>query len=259
MLAAHGAKTPIRVCLVMCHRISILILCTQSRLEPRLFWGAEIQSYCEKIAADYGVTAHCHFGVTVSKAQYKDGQWHLSFAQATAPDIQKQFDVVVTAIGGLHTPAFPDIAGREDFQGADFHTAQWNHDIDLTGKKVIIIGSAASAVQVVPQIADQLGTLKVFQRTPNWMFPRINNKISGFAKSLMRAIPALSWIRRQLIYWRTEYLFHPAFKENSFMQKYMRRLAVKYLKATVKDEDLRKNSHLISRWAANAFYLLKDI
>ena len=202
--------------------------------------GAEIQSYCEKIAADYGVTAHCHFGVTVSEAQYKDGQWHLSFAEATAPDIQNQFDVVVTAIGGLHTPAFPDIAGREDFQGAHFHTAQWNHDIDLTGKKVIIIGSAASAVQVVPQIADRLGELKVFQRTPNWMFPRINNKISGFAKSLMRAIPALSWIRRQLIYWRTEYLFHPAFKDKSFMQKYMRRLAMKYLKATVKDADLRK-------------------
>ena len=137
---------------------------------------------------------------------------------------QADFDMVVTAIG-LHTPAFPDIPGHADFTGPA-RSAEWRHDVSLSGKRVGVIGSAASAVQLVPEIADTVASLTVFQRTPNWVLPRQNYKISGWAKKLMRRFPVLSLLRRAKIYSMSGFITFRVFRENSFMQKLVRRHAL---------------------------------
>ncbi len=202
--------------------------------------GQEIQAYCEKIAEDYDILPYCKFNQEVKAIRYEKGQWHIEFKNAGAQNHALCFDVVVTAIGGLHTPIMPEIEGKDSFSGSHFHTAEWDHSVDLTGKKVVIIGSAASAVQVVPNIVDNVSSLNIFQRTPNWMFPRLNNVISKTSRRLMRLFPFLSYLRRQWIFLASDYILHPAFKEKNWMQKRLRRQSTDYIEETVTDLDLRK-------------------
>ncbi|MGC6472863.1 MAG: flavin-containing monooxygenase [Parvibaculales bacterium] len=198
--------------------------------------GSEIQAYCEKIASDYGILPHCRFNRRVVSAVHGASGWTLTLEDGEQAD----FDMVVTAIGGLHTPAFPDIPGHADFTGPAFHSAEWRHDVSLSGKRVGVIGSAASAVQLVPEIADTVASLTVFQRTPNWVLPRQNYKISGWAKKLMRRFPVLSLLRRAKIYSMSEFITFRVFRENSFMQKLVRRHARNYIKKTVADKSLQQ-------------------
>lgn len=197
--------------------------------------GAEIQAYCEKIARDYGILPHCKFGSQVTSATRKNDAWQLEFSNGE----KGEFDFVVTAIGGLHTPSFANIAGRDNFKGDSFHSAQWQHDVDLKGKRVGVIGSAASAVQLVPQIADDVKDLTIFQRTPNWLLERDNRVISERSKRRMRRFPILSWLRRARIFLYSDFIFHHAFKKIGIMQHLIRRQSENYITETVADEELR--------------------
>ncbi|MGC6511852.1 MAG: flavin-containing monooxygenase [Parvibaculales bacterium] len=198
--------------------------------------GPEIQAYCEKVAADFGILPFCRFNQRVTSAIHGDDGWTLTLENGE----QATFDIVVTAIGGLHTPATPDIPGRENFNGPAFHSAQWRHDVPLSGKRVGVIGSAASAVQLVPEIADSVDRLTVFQRTPNWLLPRNNYSISGWAKKLMRLFPVLSLLRRGKIYSMNDFILFRLFREKSMMQKFAKGQALRYLKKTVTDRTLRR-------------------
>ena len=198
--------------------------------------GEEIQAYCEKIAEDFGLLPYCQFGQKVVSAKHGDEGWTLTLENG---DIQK-FDFVVTAIGGLHTPAFPDIAGHDTFKGPAFHSAQWRHDVSLEGKRVGIIGSAASAVQIIPEIIDTVETMSIFQRTPNWLLPRQNYKISNWVKTLMRVFPFLSLLRRAKIYGFNELITFPAFREKSVMQNFVKHQSKRYIKTMVPDRELQK-------------------
>ena len=82
---------------------------------------------------------------------------------------------LISGAGGLHIPSIPDIEGADTFTGAMFHSAQWDHDVDITGKRVAVIGTGASAIQIVPAIIDQVAGLDLYQRTPAWVMPRPNN------------------------------------------------------------------------------------
>ena len=114
--------------------------------------------------------ASCRFGVEVQSARWDEAccLWRL----ATADGRQLQADAVISAIGMFNDIAVPDIEGLETFRGALFHTARWRDDHDLTGERVAIIGSAASAVQTIPEIAPVVARLDVYQRTPQWVLPK---------------------------------------------------------------------------------------
>jgi cation diffusion facilitator CzcD-associated flavoprotein CzcO len=109
-------------------------------------------------------------------------------------------DSVVLATGQLHQPAWPRIEGRESFAGRAFHSAQWNHDYDLTGKRVAVIGTGASAVQFVPEIADKVASLTVFQRTGNWFLPRRNRPYPKPLRAVFERVPRVQAARRKFMF-----------------------------------------------------------
>ncbi len=113
-------------------------------------------------------------------------------------------NAVVSAVGQLNRPSFPDIPGRDSYAGVAFHSAQWNHDLDLRGKRVAVIGTGASAVQFIPEIAPDVGELLVFQRTPPWLGPTpdYHDRVSPGLQWLYGHVPSYSEWNRFWIFWR---------------------------------------------------------
>ena len=127
--------------------------------------GDEIQAYFEEVAAENGITEQIRFGESLDTCHYHDGMWHLT----TGKGKQLAVDFVFSATGILHHPAYPDIEGLDSFEGEMWHTARWNHDVDLAGKRVGIIGTGSTAAQVIGEISKTSGHLTIFQRTPQWI------------------------------------------------------------------------------------------
>jgi len=133
--------------------------------EHRFAHGSEIQQYMEKVSAEYGVTDMVRFNESLEDCHYRDEKWHLT----TSKGNQMVVDFVVAATGILHHPAYPDIQGLDSFKGDMFHTARWNHDVSLEGKRVGIIGTGSTATQIISELSKTAGKLTVFQRTPQWI------------------------------------------------------------------------------------------
>ncbi|WP_405136265.1 flavin-containing monooxygenase [Nocardia sp. NBC_01388] len=152
----------------------------------------EIKSYLQSVAADFGLVPHIRFDTEVIAATYDEagGAWTLEFAHGPA----QTFDVVIMATGQLSRPKMPQVEGIDSFEGPSFHSAQFDHDVDLTGKKVAVIGSGASAVQLVPAIADRVAELTVLQRSPNWVIGKSRRVHGRFQVALLRHS---SWLRAQ--------------------------------------------------------------
>ncbi len=129
--------------------------------------GDEIEAYFERVAADHGVTPKIRFGEEVTRTEWRDGRWHLT----TGTGRTDEADVVIAATGVLHRPRLPDIEGLDSFAGPCFHSARWDHTVALDGKRVGIVGTGSTAVQITSAIVDEVGHLDVFQRTPPWIFP----------------------------------------------------------------------------------------
>src|SRR5690606_34220906 len=108
---------------------------------------------------------------------------------------------LVLGNGALHIPAYPEIEGLESFEGTTFHSARWNHDYDLRGKRVAVIGTGASAIQFVPEIAPLVGSMKVFQRTPPWILPKPDRPMTEREKWIFRYVPGARWLYRAYTYW----------------------------------------------------------
>ena len=206
---------------------------------PKLYsGGADIQAYLEDVSEKSGIIRLCQFHTEITEATYRNDEWVVSLIDASGNNKEEKFDYIISGLGGLHSPAYPNVPGLEDFRGASFHTAKWDHNVDLTGKKVAIIGNAASAVQAVPEIDDKVASLTIFQRTPNWMMDRDNKEYSGKALKLMRLLPIIPLLKRLRIFLWAEFVLHPAFRENSFMQKLARMRAEAFLRQEVKDPEL---------------------
>lgn len=127
----------------------------------------EIRRYLRDTSASFGVRDHIRFGTEVVSATFDEGrgEWELELGNGE----RERFAVLICATGQLSRPRVPDVPGRELFAGAQFHSAEWDHDVDLSGKRVAIVGGGATAIQVVPAIADQVDQLTVIQRTPSWV------------------------------------------------------------------------------------------
>lgn len=131
--------------------------------------GAEIQEYFRTVAAERGVRANIRFGTEVTGAEFRDGQWFVSTSAGTEP-----FDVLVTATGVLRIPKYPDLAGLDTFAGPTFHSARWDHSVSLSDKRIGVVGTGSTGVQITAALGGNVRQLKVFQRTAQWIYPMPN-------------------------------------------------------------------------------------
>lgn len=178
--------------------------------EPNSNWsrmfspGPEIQNYLLHCVEKYDLRRHMQFNTEVSKAVFNEQQavWTLTTKEGKTVTAR----AVVSCVGGLTDPAYPDIKGIYDFKGKIFHTARWDHDYALKGKNVAVIGTGCSAVQVIPEIAADVSKLTVFQRTAAWILPKHDPVISDKVKALFNRLPRLQKVVRGLLFWGSEAL-----------------------------------------------------
>lgn len=196
----------------------------------------EIRAYMERVAEDFGVTGYFRFHTEVEAAEWDAaaGLWRVKIKGGetlSAP-------VLVSGLGQLNKPSFAGIPGRETFAGESWHSAQWRHDVDLKGKTVGCIGAGASAIQYIPEIAKDAGKVVVFQRTPNYIVPRLDKPFSPFQKWLFRTFPAVDRGLRWFI-WKMMDLRFEAFRQGTKAAEKFRTDALKYLDETIKDPVLK--------------------
>ena len=158
----------------------------------------EILAYMEKVADDYNLAPHLRLGTAVESATWHEEQSRWILRLSTGDEVEAQF--LIGAVGMFGKLNFPVIDGLDSFEGAMFHSAAWDHDVDLAGKEVAVIGSAASAVQFIPEIAPVVGQLNVFQRTPNWILPKEDTPYTEEQKQEFRDRPELMAESRQQLF-----------------------------------------------------------
>ncbi|HET6699846.1 MAG TPA: NAD(P)/FAD-dependent oxidoreductase [Nocardioidaceae bacterium] len=195
----------------------------------------EIQAYLRRVAADAGVLPHFRFRTSFEDARWDDERrrWQVC---TSAGDLTA--DVLVTASGGLSEPRLPDIDGLDSFGGELFHSARWNHDCDLRGKRVAVIGTGASAIQIIPELARTVAHLDVYQRTAPWVMPRHDRPYTGLERFGFRHVPGLQKAYRTGIYWGRE-LFVPGFTVSSRLAAPAKRAALANIERHVRDPELR--------------------
>ncbi|WP_020661990.1 flavin-containing monooxygenase [Amycolatopsis benzoatilytica] len=161
----------------------------------------DIHAYLKRVIEKYGIGPHIRYGREVTSAAYADGRWRVETAQGET----FVADVFVPAVGQLSRPALPSIPGRESFAGTAFHSAQWNHDIPLAGRKIAVIGTGASAIQFVPEIRKQAAHVTVFQRTPPYIMAKNDGRYADWQKRVFRRLPKTQWLGRARIFLLAEY------------------------------------------------------
>lgn len=197
----------------------------------------EILAYLQHCARKYGLLEHIRFGKEVSVASFDEAaqRWHIETADGERLEAQ----VLITACGQLNRPAYPDIPGLERFEGEAFHSARWNHDYELNGKRVAVIGTGASAIQFVPQIAEQVEQLTLFQRSAPYVLPKADRPYSEREKRLMARFPLLHDLSRARIYSLYE-LRVLGFSYIKPVMQVMKLLWARHLRATVPNPELRR-------------------
>lgn len=197
--------------------------------------GSEIQGYFEDVARRYGIQDKVRYNEAVTKCHYLNGQWELETSQGHSLTA----DFVISATGILHHPAYPDIPGLEDFSGDCFHTARWDHSVDLKGKRIGIIGTGSTAAQVIPELQKTAGQLTVFQRTPQWIAPQPNPEYSEEAKEEFRTNQRFLEKVRQRQFQAFEQIFSKAVIGKKIPHLVMSLTAKWNLRRNVRDPQLR--------------------
>jgi len=214
---------------------------------------AEILAYIEQMARRHDIHGRTRFNTAIERLEWdaSAGLWRLTAADG------RRFSArgVVSAVGGIHIPHVPAITGLDQFAGPAFHTARWQHDIDLTGRNVAVIGTGATAIQVVPEIAGVAERLTVFQRTPPWILPRGDRPTSRLARWLNTRVPGLRHLRRQWLYWTAEARAIPLAWFPRLVV-HPQRQAKAFLKRSLKDFRLR--SKLVPGYALGCKRVLKS-
>ncbi|MEU4598657.1 NAD(P)/FAD-dependent oxidoreductase [Nocardia sp. NPDC023988] len=195
----------------------------------------EILAYVDRVAREHGLAERTRFGVTMTGAQWDAGA-ELWCLDTTSGEFTARF--VVSAAGPWNEPRFPDITGLDEFEGEVFHSARWNHDYDLRGKRVAVIGTGASAVQFVPQIQPEVAALHLFQRTAQWVLPKPDHPVPGIEKQVMRRFPFAHKALRGVEYAMMEGL-GVAFRHPRPLMQAVQGIGSAYLRAVVRDPVLR--------------------
>jgi cation diffusion facilitator CzcD-associated flavoprotein CzcO len=196
----------------------------------------EILAYMEHCADKYGLRPHFRFDSEIVSAAYDDasGTWEV----VTRAGKKHRGRVLVSGGGPLNKPHYPDIPGCESFAGHTFHSSKWDHSIPLEGKRVGVIGTGASAIQIVPAIGSKVAHLTVFQRTAPWIMPKPDREITAIEHRVFERVPAAQKLARTALYWMLEWRAF-AFVNEPRLLKRAQVLAIRYLKSRVKDRALR--------------------
>lgn len=166
---------------------------------------ADIQRYIEHCADRYDIRRHIRFSTRVTEARFDEAEalWNITTSDGQVSQVTRA-RIFVPATGALSHPAYPDIEGRDTFAGQQIHTARWDDSVELTGKRVGVLGSGASAIQVVPAIASKVRDLSVFQRTASWVLPKHNRRFSNEQHSRWKSAPWSQRAARLATYWTME-------------------------------------------------------
>jgi len=211
--------------------------------EPKPDWKhmwsfqPEIQQYLQNVTDKYRLRRRIRFGSHVDRAHWDDDEmrWH-AFTK-DGREFVAQF--LISGAGGLHIPLIPDFEGLDEYQGALFHSAQWDHSVDLTGKRVAVIGTGASAIQIVPEIVKDVAALHLYQRTPAWVMPRPNNPIPEWAQKMFTHVPGTRAALRAGIYWIHEAVGFAMTKQPRLLK--IGELMGKWnIRRSIKDPELRR-------------------
>ncbi|MET7567212.1 NAD(P)/FAD-dependent oxidoreductase [Streptomyces sp. NPDC005492] len=203
---------------------------------PRTFSGqGHIRAYLENVADVFGLRPHLRLNTEVKMMTWDAERlrWDIETSGGSY-----SADLVVSATGPLSDPKIPDVPGLESFPGKVFHSARWDHDYDLRGKRVAMVGTGASAIQIVPSIQPEVERLTLFQRTPPWVMPRVDRAISGAERAMHRALPFTTQARRGLL-WGLRELQVQAFTKRPNELGLVEQLAKRNMARSIKDPALR--------------------
>ena len=196
----------------------------------------EIHNYLKRCVERYELTPHIRLSTRFHEATWDEAEsvWHVTAGEG----MRIRARVLVSGIGALHIPSFPNLKGIDSFAGPKFHSSNWDHNVDLAGKNVAVVGTGASAIQFVPQIVPRAGKLYLFQRTPPWIVPRMDFPIQEKWRRRFRRFPLIMCAFRQLIFWRQEFRVL-GFLGNRFVRGKATEIAIHHLEKQIKDPKLR--------------------
>ncbi|MFP6682402.1 MAG: NAD(P)/FAD-dependent oxidoreductase [Gammaproteobacteria bacterium] len=198
--------------------------------------GPEIFAYFDRVSKEYGIDKIIRFNSEVTDAVYCNGQWQLK----TLAGDELQADIVLCATGVLHEPRYPKIDGLDSFAGEKWHTARWNHDVDISGKRVAVIGTGSTATQIVSTITEKVGKLTLFQRSAQWIYPLFDRHYTEKHKERLRK--DLSMTKK--LHDRYQLAFNQFFPKlvtgNKFVQWLVSWTCKRHLESKVKNPILRE-------------------
>jgi cation diffusion facilitator CzcD-associated flavoprotein CzcO len=211
--------------------------------EPNPEWSRafsphnEIHDYLKHCVSKYNITAYIQFSTEIQKIFFDvpNGHWVIT-------DTNEKIylaKTIISASGPLNQPLYPKIKGINSFKGESFHSLYWNHSYDLTGKKIAIIGTGASAIQFIPEVAKEAAKLTVFQRTAAWIEPKLDRENSEQTKKRFRRFPSYQKFWRELIYWFLEHRGRAQYAPNKIRTK-RKADALKFIEESIPDLKLRK-------------------
>jgi cation diffusion facilitator CzcD-associated flavoprotein CzcO len=211
--------------------------------EPNPNWshlfarGPEIRQYFESVSDKYNVKKDIHFNELVTDASYNKGKWTIK----TSEDKTYEADFIVCATGILHHPKLPEIPGIDDFKGSMFHTAQWDHEVNISqSTRVGVIGTGSTAAQCIPELINTSAKVSIFQRTPQWLMHLPDFTVSNTMKKLMKRFPVITKLYRNTGKLFLEHLFTKAVTGH-FVQKHILNFLCKAnLRLSIKDKVLRE-------------------
>jgi cation diffusion facilitator CzcD-associated flavoprotein CzcO len=197
---------------------------------------AEIRAYLQEAARERGLLPHCRFGTEVVRAVWSEttATWDVHL---DGGDILT-FDVLVAGTGQLSRPAIPDLPGLDGFTGVSFHSARWDHEADLRGREVVVVGTGASAIQFVPHLADEAARVTIVQRSAPWVVPKPDRSYGSLERAAFAHVPGYAAAYRAYLYVRSEGRW-PAFSGNPVAAKLATKVAARHLDRAVADPELR--------------------
>lgn len=197
---------------------------------------AQILKYQQDTAAKYGLLEHLKFGQTVVSMIFDESTHHWLVSTAEGERYQAQH--VVTGVGQLHYPSTPSFKNSDAYQGPSFHSAQWDHSVELADKRVAVIGNAASAAQLIPEIAKTADKVSVFQRSANWVLPKIDRPYAPWEQRLSVKVPFITKTYRWILWALGEYVLLSGIKGNRAVRWGVKKACNWNMRRFIKDSDL---------------------
>ncbi len=220
------------------------VILYQFSFAPSIHWRhsfprvSEMQEYVRQLISNFDLAPRLQAGDGAQSARWDEDRcrWHIR----TESGVEYETGALIVALGQLNRPKLPDIPGRDSFQGPAFHSARWDHSVTLEGKRIGVVGCAASAIQLIPEVAKVAAHLSVFQRTPNWLLPRMDQEITEEEMMLMVTAPHVAELAREFTYQNADHLFWQAFSWTPQGRAAFTRRSTMHLEQQVADPELRR-------------------